>query len=116
VQNTRLNTLIEGAIANLRQLTSNPWRRLSLIAIGLLLGFFLSSAITSATGQAATWDVTAAAFSLLACELVSRFVYAHRRIVRAGIIARRTFTLDFLNAIKLGISYGMFLEAFKLNS
>ncbi len=116
MQDTRLNRLTDNAIAYLRQLAGNPWRRLSLIAIGLLVGFFLASAVASGTGQAASWDITAAAVVLLACEAMSRIAYAHRRIVRAGITARRTFAIDFLNAVKIGTIYGLFLEAFKLNS
>ncbi|NJK99986.1 MAG: DUF565 domain-containing protein [Spirulinaceae cyanobacterium SM2_1_0] len=116
MQNTRLNSLTSGAIATLQNLITNPWRRLSLIIIGLLAGFFLASAIPSATGQATIWDVTAAAVVLLACEAVSRFIYGSRRLLRGEMAMQRTFTLDVLNALKIGTTYGLFLEAFKLNS
>ncbi len=116
MQNTRLSTLTDRALVSLGQLASNPWRRLSLIIIGLLVGFFLSSAISSASGQAGAWDISGAALILVAGEGISRWVYGSRRLVRNGITARRTFALDFLNALKIGITYGLFLEAFKLNS
>jgi hypothetical protein len=43
-------------------------------------------------------------------EAVSRIVYSNRR----G--ATQSLLLEALNAVKIGLIYGMFLEAFKIGS
>ncbi|WP_017305838.1 DUF565 domain-containing protein [Spirulina subsalsa] len=116
MQNTRFNTILDEVGDRTVQLINNPWRRVSIVFIGLLVGFFLGSAIPSTTGQMSIWDVPAAAVVMLIIEGLSRFIYSRSRLVRSGITARRTFFLDAVNSIKMGMTYGLFLEAFKLNS
>jgi hypothetical protein len=45
MQRTRLNTLVERTGTELTQFFSNPWRRISLILLGLLFGFFIGGII-----------------------------------------------------------------------
>ncbi|NEO25779.1 MAG: DUF565 domain-containing protein [Kamptonema sp. SIO4C4] len=116
MQNTRLTNLTNLAGDRISQLVNNPWRRFSILLLGLFGGFFGGSAISSTTGQLAILDVPAAAIVLLVTELINRLVYSQKRIVRGGIAARRTFIWDVLNALKIGVVFGLFLEAFKLNS
>ena len=78
MQRTRLNTLIERTGTGFTQFFSNPWRRISLILLGLLFGFFVGAAVSTTAGQDAQWDVVGAALLLLFTELTSRFVYAKR--------------------------------------
>lgn len=40
MQRTRLSTLVDTAGGRLEQFFTNPWRRLSLLLISLLLGIF----------------------------------------------------------------------------
>ncbi|MDB9312841.1 DUF565 domain-containing protein [Spirulina sp. CS-785/01] len=116
MQNTRLTTLTNLAGDRILQLINNPWRRVSILLLAFLGGFFGGSAITSTTGQLAILDVPAAGITLLVTEVISRFVYSQKRIVRGGVAARRTFFWDVLNSLKMGVIFGLFLEAFKLNS
>ncbi len=110
MQNTRLNTLFTRATNQLRRLFSNPWRRVSLLLISLLLGFFLGNAISTISGQAAYWDVVAAAIVVTLVELINRLAYGAAEPVR------RALPTEALNAIKIGIVYSLCLEAFKLGS
>ncbi len=111
MQRTRLNTLVEGTGTRLTQFFGNPWRRISLLLISLLLGFFVGSGVSTTSGQSASWDVVTAALILLFTEVVNRGAY-HRRQGDNP----RSLGLEILNVFKMGITYSLFLEAFKLGS
>lgn len=117
MQRTRLNSLVEIIGDRLGLLFSNPWRRLALNLISILLGFFMGSAIVTTAGQDAVWDIPAAAILFSFTELTSRYVYSRRnRQKEAGLTVRRSLYVDVLNLFKVGITYSLFLEAFKLGS
>ncbi|MBR8833561.1 MAG: DUF565 domain-containing protein [Stigonema ocellatum SAG 48.90 = DSM 106950] len=110
MQNTRLNNLLDATARRLGQWLFNPWRRLSLLVISLLFGFFLGSAISTTAGQTAEWDVVVAGILVLLTEIASRIFYGR------SFSARRSLWLDTLNSLKIGLVYSLFLEAFKLGS
>jgi hypothetical protein len=112
MQRTRLNTLIERTGTGFTQFFSNPWRRISLILLGLLFGFFVGAAVSTTAGHDAQWDVVGAALLLLFTELTSRFVYGKR----VNVSNSRSLWVEILNCFKMGIIYSLFLEAFKLGS
>jgi hypothetical protein len=121
MQNTRLNTLIDRLVRQFTQWAQNPWRRLSLIIISLLFGNFLATAIATSTGQKADLDITVSLILLGITELVSWLTYgndASRRQANNGRakIGQRPLWLTILNSLKLGLVYGLFVEAFKLGS
>lgn len=111
MQNTRLTNIVNVLSTRTTELFINPWRRIALILISLLLGFFVATAITSTAGQAANWDVVSAATVTLITEAISRYAYRYQ----TGTNKASLFT-DVLNSLKIGTIYGMFVEAFKLNS
>jgi len=118
MQRTRLNTLVDITGDRLELLFSNPWRRISLSLISILLGFFMGSAIVTTAGQRAVWDIPAAAILFAFTELVSKVVYSRRQRPPENslIVKRRSLYIDVLNLFKIGIIYSLFLEAFKLGS
>ncbi|MEM9510498.1 MAG: DUF565 domain-containing protein [Cyanobacteria bacterium P01_E01_bin.35] len=117
MQRTRLNTLVDIAGARLELLFSNPWRRISLSLISILLGFFMGSAIVTTAGQRAVWDIPAAAILFAFTELISKIVYARRdHQPENSLPKRRSLYIDVLNLFKIGLIYSLFLEAFKLGS
>ncbi len=115
MQNTRLSTIVNVSIARVSRWSRNPWRRISLIVISLLSGFFLASVINTVSGAKSEQDVTAAAIVLLIVELTNRYVYGIRREPSRG-DETSSLTPEILNSLKLGLVYGLFLEAFKLGS
>ena len=115
MQRTRLNSLVTVTGDRLELLFSNPWRRLSLSIISILLGFFMGSAIITTAGQDAVWDIPAAAVLFSFTELISMFVY-RRRPSKVNPPQRRSLYIDTLNLFKIGLIYSLFLEAFKLGS
>lgn len=118
MQNTRLNNLVDVVLTQFRQWFSNPWRHFSLIVISLLLGVFLGSAIPTTAGQSANWDVVAAGVLLLFTEAVSWVVYKGnwQRIKYPDGVPRRSLLAQVINSLKIGLTYSMFVEAFKIGS
>ncbi|MEX0269537.1 DUF565 domain-containing protein [Leptolyngbyaceae cyanobacterium UHCC 1019] len=110
MQNTRINTLFDNIVGGLDSFFRNPWRRFSLLLISLLLGNFLGIAISSISGQRADLDIVASAILVAITETISRFAYS---IPSA---TARSLPMQILNALKLGIIYSLFVEAFKLAS
>ncbi|WP_341732489.1 DUF565 domain-containing protein [Microcoleus sp. EPA2] len=110
MQNTRINRFIDVLTQQFGRWVSNPWRRISLFMITLLFGNFLGTAISTIAGQSANWDIVAAAWLIFLTELVNRFVYSGNQP------AVLSLWVDLLNALKIGVIYNLFVEAFKLGS
>ena len=109
MQNTRLNNLTNAIANRLVQFFFNPWRRLSLLIISLLFGFFLGSAVSTTAGQAAEWDITVAAILIVSTEIINRLFYRNQGSVKP-------LWAESLNVLKIGFTYSLFLEALKLGS
>ena len=121
MQNTRLNTLIDRIFQQFTQWAENPWRRLSLIIISLLFGNFLASAIATSTGQRTDLDIFVSIILVIAVELISWLTYGtiagQRRPGKYNVIlGQRPILIAILNNLKIGLIYGLFVEAFKLGS
>jgi hypothetical protein len=110
MQNTRLNRLFNVINAQVGRLLMNPWRRISLLIISLLFGIFLAMAIASVTGQKARLDVTVALVVSIVVEGINWLAYSSSPRLR------KSFWVENLNAIKIGLSYGLFLLASMLGS
>ncbi|MEH1802355.1 MAG: DUF565 domain-containing protein [Nostoc sp.] len=110
MQNTRLNNLFDAISTRLGQWFLNPWRRLSLLIISFLFGFFLGNAVSTTAGQQAQLDIVVAGFLVLLTEITSRIFYSR------SFLSRRSLLIDSLNLLKVGFTYSLFLEAFKLGS
>lgn len=109
MQNTRLNRLVDVTGDRLTSWLRNPWRRLSVIIISLLFGNYLGPTISLIAGQRGSLDVVIAALLVALTELTSAVVYR-----QSG--TARSLLLDCLNAIKIGLVYSLFVDAFKLGS
>lgn len=127
MQNTRLSTLVDTILGRFSRWLRNPWRRISVMLISVLFGNFLATTLSTVAGQEADLDVVVAGFLVIFAELVSWIYYrgdasraARRNRLRAeresDTVAARPLLLDMFNGIKLGLMYGLFVEAFKLGS
>jgi hypothetical protein len=114
MQNTRLSTLFDRLSGRFVRFLRNPWRRLSVLIISLLGGNFLATTVSTVAGQRATLDVVVALILVLLVELISWMVYASDRAALTD--AQRPLLLEILNGTKIGLTYGLFVEAFKLGS
>ncbi|WP_427161039.1 DUF565 domain-containing protein [Aliinostoc sp. HNIBRCY26] len=110
MQNTRLNNLFDNIARNLGQWFANPWRRMSLLLISFLFGFFLGTAVSTTAGQKAELDIVIAAILVVLTEVTSRIFYSQ------SFFARRALWVEVVNLLKVGFTYSLFIEAFKLGS
>jgi hypothetical protein len=109
MQDTRLNRFTTDISSRFLQWLRNPWRRSSLMLIALLGGFFLGNAISTTAGQTAKLDVSVAALMIVVTEGISRLVYGNKS-------KTPSLTGDIINALKIGVTYSLFLDALKLGS
>ncbi|MDJ1184187.1 DUF565 domain-containing protein [Roseofilum casamattae] len=110
MQNTRLNQLANVIGRETARVLQNPWRRLSLVTIAFLFGFFLGNALSTIAGQRAEQDILVAAILVIVIEIVNRLIY-NRQFWTQDSIWR-----DGINSLKIGLIYSLFVEAFKLGS
>lgn len=110
MQNTRLTTLINRTGETIQQQLRNPWRRLALMIIALLFGIYLGAALASTAGQVGYIDIVASAIVAIASEILSAIFYGNRWNLQ------KTLFGETLNAMKVGVLYGLFLIAFLLGS
>ncbi|KAJ7546951.1 hypothetical protein O6H91_08G062100 [Diphasiastrum complanatum] len=85
----------------------SPFRRALFGGISLLGGFYVAQTISLSFGALGVNDVIAAALCVLITEYITRFY--HTRV-------KATFPLALLNNFKMGFTYGLFIDAFKLAS
>jgi hypothetical protein len=86
---------------------SNPLRLLVAGSIAILFGFFSATAASTIIGSVADWDPLAAAVLLGWTETFTRFYYRTKD---------KSITLRLINAFKVGLIYGMCVDAFKLST
>lgn len=110
MQNTRLNRLISVTSAQLGRWLLNPWRRISLLIISLLFGSFLALAISTIAGQRASLDVSVALVVSIFVEAINWLAYSSASRVR------QSWWMENLNALKIGLIYGLCLLALTLGS
>ena len=106
LQSTRLQTNAGAALQRLEEWASNPWRRLSLLAIAGLIGFLIGTAITPVAGVLGQMDPVAALLVVLGTELTIR----RRRSSEPSL----KLPQQLLDLGRIGFLYGLFLEGFKL--
>lgn len=86
---------------------SKPTRLLSTSAIALLGGIFAATSAATIIGSVADWDPLAAAVLLIWTEAFTKYYYY---------LEKRSRFLQIINAFKIGLIYGMILDAFKLST
>ena len=110
MQQTRLNILLSTLINQFRDFITNPWRKLSFIIIGWLLGFALPTALTASISQDGAWDTSVALVFLIFTESISIIIYGRRKS------EPRPWWIDILNSFKIGFIYCLYLDASILTS
>lgn len=85
----------------------NPFRKLSAATLAILFGFFAATSASTIIGSVADWDPLAAAVLLVWTEAFTRLYYRTKD---------KSFLLRLANAFKIGLTYGMAVDAFKLST
>jgi hypothetical protein len=105
---TRFQRLIVRSSQRLQGWASNPWRRLSLLLIVLLVSFSVGGAVGSLTGALAQLDPLSALVSVLVIEVAARI---RGPLLRQG---GNSLTLELLDMGRIGLLYGLLLDGFKM--
>lgn len=90
---------------------------LSIQLLNILLGFFISTALSTIPAQTGDWGIIAAAIIVTNQEIISKIIYQKyqaNNFKNKNLV--RNKWLKYCNNIKIGILYGLFVDAFKLGS
>ena len=107
-QQTRVQTTIAEAGSRLQRWSSNPWRRLSLLLVVLLISFVIGVGLGTITGVLDQMDFVAA----MVCVVVLEVSVRTRRTLREG--TRHQLLVQLIDMARIGLLYGLLLEGFKL--
>nr|YP_009394091.1 hypothetical protein [Rhodomela confervoides]ARW62653.1 hypothetical protein [Rhodomela confervoides] len=77
--------------------------------LSLMLGFFFANILSTIPAQTGEWNIMSGAVIVTFNELLNKVVYKKSNIDKVVIIS-------LINNIKIGIIYGLFVDAFKLGS
>ena len=107
IQSTNLQRKLLRFTEELDRWALNPWRKYSLLLIVLLSGFFIGTSIGMINGVLALMDPVGALFTVVILELMVRLrqnFYSKKNLI----------VLRILDVLRIGLLYGLFVEAFKL--
>jgi hypothetical protein len=107
-QQTRFQITIAEAGSRLQRWSSNPWRRLSLLLVVLLISFVIGVGLGTITGALGQMDFIAA----MVCVVVLEISVRTRRALREG--ASDRLLVQLVDMARIGLLYGLLLEGFKL--
>ena len=108
LQQTRFHRRIDRAWERLERWADNPWRRLSLQLIVLLIGFVSGTQVGAITGVIDAMDPLMALLAVGLIELAIR--------LRPALLSRpeARLRLSLLDMTRIGLLYGLLIEGFKL--
>lgn len=116
ITKTNLTIQLEQLLNIGKKLINYKLDKLSFELLSILVGFFASTALSTIPAQTGEWGLVAAAIIVCSQEIVSRINYHNYASTKQKIhIALKAF-LKYCNSVKIGILYGLFVDAFKLGS
>lgn len=90
---------------------------LSIQVLQIFLGFFISTILETILAQTGDWSIIAAAIIVTIQEIISKLVYQSQSLFEKKnkiFLVKQIVTSS--NNFKIGILYGLFVDAFKLGS
>tara|TARA_B100000780_G_scaffold75701_1_gene50963 strand:- start:1158 stop:1433 length:276 start_codon:yes stop_codon:yes gene_type:complete len=86
--------------------------------IGFLSGFLLSSILDTTLGEFQEWAIVGTALIISSFEVVNKIFYYTYFKIRTKVNKKYfiIMLLDILNFFKIGLIYGLIVDAFKLGS
>nr|YP_009296230.1 hypothetical protein Sebd_078 [Sebdenia flabellata]AOM65165.1 hypothetical protein Sebd_078 [Sebdenia flabellata] len=81
---------------------------LNIKLISLFLGFFISTVLSTIPAQTGDWGILAGSIIVTSNEILSKFIYTKNN--------KEILIISIINSIKIGVIYGLFVDAFKLGS
>ena len=106
MQKTKFREFIDSLIFIINPIISDTWSKRSLLLISLLFGFYFTNSFLSFLLDKSVNTIFLAIIILLIMELV----------IRSYLIPKLTIPVMIINNIRIGSTYALILEAYKLGS
>ena len=109
MQKTKFTNLIEALAKNINSIVSDSWSKRSVLIISLLFGFYFTNSLLSFLLDKSVNTIFLAVVLLLIMELSIR-------VSLISNFAKFTFFVNIINNFRIGSTYALILEAYKLGS
>ena len=106
MQKTKFKEFIDSIIFIINPIISDTWSKRSILLFSLLFGFYLTNSLISFLLDKSVNTIFLAVFIILIMELA----------IRSYLISKRSIPIIILNNIRIGSTYALILEAYKLGS
>ena len=106
MQKTKFRKFIDSLIFIINPIISDKWSKRSLLLLSLLFGFYFTNSLLSFLLDKSVNTIFLALIILLIMELV----------IRSYLIPKLTIPVMMINNIRIGSTYALILEAYKLGS
>ena len=106
MQKTKFREFIDSLIFIVNPIISDTWSKRSLLLLSLLFGFYFTNSFLSFLLDKSVNTIFLAIIILLIMELV----------IRSYLIPKLTIPVMIINNIRIGSTYALILEAYKLGS
>ena len=106
MQKTKFREFIDSLIFIINPIISDSWSKRSLLLLSLLFGFYFTNSFLSFLLDKSVNTIFLAIIILLIMELV----------IRSYLIPKLTIHVMIINNIRIGATYALILEAYKLGS
>ena len=106
MQKTKFREFIDSLIFIINPIISDTWSKRSLLLLSLLFGFYFTNSFLSFLLDKSVNTIFLAIIILLIMEL----------IIRSYLIPKLTIPVMIINNIRIGSTYALILEAYKLGS
>ena len=106
MQKTKFRELLDSLFILINPIISDTWSKRSIILLSLLFGFYFTNSFLSFLLDKSVNTIFLAITILLIMELV----------IRSYLISKSSILVTIINNIRIGSTYALILEAYKLGS
>ena len=106
MQKTKFKEFIDSLIFIINPIISDTWSKRSILLLSLLFGFYFTNSMISFLLDKYVNTILLAIIILLIMELA----------IRSNLISKLTIPVMIINNIRIGSTYALILEAYKLGS
>nr|YP_009395347.1 hypothetical protein [Polysiphonia infestans]ARW64327.1 hypothetical protein [Polysiphonia infestans] len=82
---------------------------LNISVLSFMLGFFFANILSTIPAQTGEWNVISGSIIVTLNEITNKKIYGNKTM-------KKYLLIQLSNNIKIGIIYGLFVDAFKLGS
>lgn len=106
MQKTKFRELLDSLVIIINPIISDTWSKRSIFLLSLLFGFYFTNSFLSFLLDKSVNTIFLAITILLIMELV----------IRSYLISKSSTLITLINNIRIGSTYALILEAYKLGS